>query len=54
MKTSRVLDKADDVLRIIEKSSVMIELWQQYQKNNLYAASTSWEEAIEAAIALLA
>ena len=51
--TLNVINKASDILRVIERSSEMIELWQQYLKNNPYAANTSWDDVIKAVISLI-
>jgi predicted nucleotidyltransferase component of viral defense system len=46
------LAKAGEIIRTIENSAGMREMWAQYQKNYLYAGDVTWEMAIGAVKAL--
>jgi len=46
--TAKRMTNANNIIQMIENSLVMNNLWQRYQKKFTYAASVSWEMAIEA------
>ena len=46
--TSAQMVDMDDIIQNVSKNSVMIDLWQRYQKKYTYAADISWEMAMDA------
>ena len=42
------LEDINSVLQIVSGSSILIDLWQRYQKKYTYATGVSWDMAIEA------
>ena len=50
--TNEQMSDISGTIQMIEESSIMIDLWQRYQKKYTYAADITWEMAIVAVKAL--
>ena len=46
--TAKQMSDINAVIQIVSGSSILIDLWQRYQKKFTYAADVSWEMAMEA------
>ena len=46
--TIKQMASIDTVIQMVTTSTILIELWQRYQKKFTYAAEVSWDKAIEA------
>jgi hypothetical protein len=50
--TTEQMSDISFVLKIVSGSSILIDLWQRYQKKFTYAADVSWDMAMEALLRL--
>ena len=46
--TTEQMSDINSVLEVVSGSSILIDLWQRYQKKSTYAADVSWDMAMGA------